>query len=176
MSDGTPKQTLPRFIDPRRFGQQGVALRGAVPAAEMHRLAEVAIKVNAVSADLAFAIDDHREKVVKGKLLATVHLQCQRCLEPMPVDLTCDVDLVVVRDEAASRLIPGSSDPWIVEEEEADLYAIIEEEILLNLPYVVYHETCSNPLAVSQEAAGIEQADKKNPFQVLEQLKATPKK
>lgn len=178
MSDGTLKHPLPRLIEPRRFTQQSVILRGTVPAGELHRLRESGVIVDRVQAELAFAVDEQREKAVTGQLQVTARQQCQRCLELMPVELVCSINLAIVWDEESSRQLPSSYDPWIVPAEEADLYALVEEEILLNLPYVVYHDTpCTSPLAgLSDGGSDAEKTDKKNPFQVLEQLKETTKK
>jgi len=172
MSDGSSKSMLPRYIDPRRFCQQGVVLRGFAATGEMPRLTEHNVIVESVQAELAFAIDEQRERSVKGKLAVKTQLQCQRCLELMPVDLDCDVSLAIVRDEEDSRNLPGIYDPWIVDGEETDLYALIEEEVLLNLPFVVYHEdpcgeSVGNPDAFAEEG----ETNKQNPFQVLKQLK-----
>lgn len=182
MSDGTPKHSIPRLIDPRRFAQQGVVLRGAVPVAELQRLQDIDLAVEAVQAELFFSVDEQREKVISGQLQVEVKLQCQRCLDLMPISLVCDVNLALVRDEEDARNLPGSYDPWISVEEQADLYALIEEEILLNVPYVVYHETpCGSALQLNErpqkeqlESGGV--SDKPNPFQVLKQLKETTTK
>lgn len=172
MSDGIPNHTLPRFIDPRRFCQQGVVLRGFVAVGEMPALTEHNVSVESVQAELTFAIDEQRERAVRGKLAVKTKLQCQRCLEMMPVDLNCDVSLAIVRDEEDSRDLPGIYDPWIVSADEADLYALIEEEILLNLPFVSYHEDpCGESVRDSDSSAEEDERGKQNPFQVLKQLK-----
>ena len=174
MSDGTPKHSLPRLIDPRRFAQQGVVLRGAVPAAELHRLGEIGLVVDAIQAELVFALDEQKERVVTGQLQVAAQLQCQRCLDLMPVSLACDISLAFVRDEEAARRLPGNYDPWITVDEQVDLFALLEEEVLLNLPYVVYHDTpCGSALDPRNEAVVKAPSDKPNPFQVLKQLKET---
>lgn len=171
MSDGTSRNILPRFIDPRRFCQQGVVLRGSVVARELPRLIENDVVVDRMNADLTFKVDEQRERVVQGKLTADVQVQCQRCLEAMPLSLNCDVSVAVVWDEESSRQLAQTYDPWIVTSEETDLYALLEEEVLLNLPLVSYHDTPCGQLPVKQEIEEEQQADKSNPFQMLQQLK-----
>lgn len=177
MSDGTPKYTLPRLIDARRFAQQGVVLRGTVPVTELPRLNDIDLVVEAVEAELFFSLDEQRERVVTGQLRAAVQLQCQRCLDLMPVNLVCDMNLAMVRDEESARSLPGNYDPWVMTEDQADLFALVEEEILLNLPYVVYHDTPCGSAIAQEEPPGLSaESDKPNPFQVLKQLKETTKK
>lgn len=171
MSDGTSKNILPRIIDPRRFCQQGVVLRGSVVVGELPRLAENNVVVDRMSADLAFSVDEQRERVVKGSLVADVQLQCQRCLEAMPLELDCKVTLAVVWDEESSRKLAETYDPWIVATEDADLYAMLEEEVLLNLPFVAYHDSPCGQLPAEQDIEKDNQSEKSNPFQMLQQLK-----
>lgn len=171
MSDGTSKNILPRVIDPRRFCQQGVVLRGSVIVDELPRLTENNVVVDRMSADLAFALDEQRERVVKGSLAADVQVQCQRCLEAMPLVLDCKISLAVVWDEESSRKLAEAYDPWIVTTEDADLYAMLEEEVLLNLPFVAYHDFPCGPAPVEQDIEQDKQSEKTNPFQMLQQLK-----
>jgi uncharacterized protein len=171
MSDRTPKNVLPRIVDPRRFCQQGVVLRGYVPHGDLPRLVENKVVVDRVDAELVFAVDEQRARVVTGNLAVDVQIECQRCLEPMPLTLDCNVSLAVVWDEESSREIAGAYDPWIVASEETDLYAMIEEEILLNLPYVSYHDYSCGQLAVEDDSEDEVEPEKQNPFQALQQLK-----
>lgn len=171
MSDGTSKNILPRVIDPRRFCQQGVSLRGSVAVSELLRLTENNVVVDRISADLAFALDEQRERVVKGSLTADTQVQCQRCLQAMPLALDCKISLAVVWDEESSRKLGGTYDPWIVASEEADLYAMLEEEVLLNLPFVAYHDFACGQSPAEPDPQQEKQSEKSNPFQMLQQLK-----
>ena len=171
MSDSTSKNILPRVIDPRRFCQQGVVLRGSVGVDELPRLAENNVVVDGMSADLVFAVDEQRGRVVKGTLAANVQVQCQRCLESMPLALDCKISLAVVWDEESSRKLAEVYDPWIVTTEDADLYAMLEDEVLLNLPIVTYHDFPCGQLPVEDGVEQDNESEKSNPFQMLQQLK-----
>ncbi len=146
-------------------------LRGYAPVEELSRLMENQVVLDKAYAALAFQVDEQRERVVKGNLAVDVRMQCQRCLEPMPLSLDCDISLAVVWDEESSREIAGIYDPWIVDSEETDLYALLEEEILLNLPYVSFHDYPCGQIPAEDEVEEGGEAETKNPFQVLQQLK-----
>lgn len=178
MSDGARKQYIPRLIEPRKFAHQGIDIAGELPADALTRLAEIAISQNIV-ADLQFSLGEQRERLLKGSIQADVQQQCQRCLKPVDSVLECEISLAVVRDEEEAKNLPESYDPWVVSEEEADLYAIIEEEILLAVPLIANHsEPCGDELDWrSQEPSQDQQnVNETNPFQVLEQLKGKTKK
>lgn len=178
MSEGTHLQSIPHRIEPRKFASQEVHLLGSVPVAELTRLAEACVSVTSVRADLAFSVENRREKVVRGQVFAALQVECQRCLSPADLHLTCDVNLAIAWSQDSARQIPESYDPWVVEEDEADLYSMLEEEILLNMPYVVYHDyPCVDAKLLGiGPAAESSETDNTNPFQVLKQLKEKPKK
>ncbi|TQV73483.1 nucleic acid-binding protein [Exilibacterium tricleocarpae] len=193
MSDAPQKQVLPRRIDPRKFAQQGVNLAGDIAVSDLARLTEASVGDGPpVRAALAFGINEEKARTLTGTLDGQVNLVCQRCLEPVAVPLHCALNLVLVWDEEDARQLPRRLDPWIVGEGTADLYEVLEEELLLALPMVAYHaEACIDPALLSGgEATGAtgqggqknarfseanREASESNPFKVLEQLKKTPK-
>lgn len=180
MSEGTLKYSIPRIVEPRRFAQLGVKLSGFVPVELLNRLIETGVEAERIHIDFEFDVDEGKAKVVTGVILADVFMQCQRCLEPVKKSLECAVSTAIVWNEDAVKTLSASLEPWIVPQDEADLYAMIEDEILLNLPFVAYHdEPCVDSARLSVGApAGSQDTEENNPFQVLRQLqlKETTKK
>lgn len=115
--------------------------------------------------------------VVSGSIEASVYVQCQRCLGEMPFAIDANVHVAIVAGEDQARCLPKDLDPWTVVDSSADLYHLIEEEILLALPMVAYHqEQCvAHELFSSQEEGSGQEDVADNPFSVLEQLKDSPK-
>ncbi len=178
MFDAPSEKALPRQGDPRKFAQQGVALKGYVPVSELGRLAEaLAIPEGKIYADLAFKISEEGKLVVQGAARAELDLMCQRCLSPVNMPVEADIALAMVRTEEAARNLPKHLDPWILEQDGvADLYEMVEDELLLSLPAVAYHpEPCIDENLLSS-GEKVEVKPKENPFQVLEHLKGSPKK
>lgn len=170
------QKPLPRQGDPRKFAQQGISLEGFIPLTSLPRLAESLVHTNdQVAVKLDFGISEEGKKSVTGTANAGLPLVCQRCLAPVVVAVECQIALAVVWTEDSAKALPPHLDPWIVEEGPADLYDMVEEELLLNLPAVAYHEEqCVDPkLYTSGEPVVVKK--EKNPFQVLEQLKSSPK-
>ena len=78
--------------------------------------------------------------------------------------------------EERAKQLPKSMDPVILGEGQADLYTIIEDELLLNLPMVSYHkEDCIEQTSFGEDNTEESAESSSNPFQVLEQLKGSPK-
>lgn len=167
---------LPRHVDPRRFAQQGIKLDGLAPVAEMPRLVEATQDSSAkLEVHLQFAVNEEGKKVVTGQASGDLTLVCQRCLEPVKLPVDANISLAVVWDEEKANALPSYLEPWIHGEGAADLYEMLEEEMLLSLPAVAYHEEPCIDKSLFSSGKPVEVAVKKNPFNVLEQLKSSPK-
>jgi uncharacterized protein len=177
MSTGTPEKPLPRRLDPRKLAHQGAVFSGIVPVNSLPRLQEAVATVRRVVADIEFGLGDQREKVVQGRVCADLDVVCQRCLEPFGAQVTSDFTLAVVWSEEDARQLPATYEPWITGEGEGDLYEVLEEELLLSLPVVSFHqEECTDKALFSSGDLPEDASEKKpNPFQVLKQLKGNTK-
>jgi len=166
---------LPKQGDPRKYAQQGISLDGFVPVAALPRLAESLQETTGdIQVELAFGISVEKKKIVTGHASAELVLVCQRCLENVKVPVKSDISLGIVWDEEGAEALPEYLDPWITGEGIADLYEMIEVEMLLSLPKVAYHEEPCVDRQLFTSGKPVE-VKKPNPFQVLEQLKSSPK-
>jgi uncharacterized protein len=171
MSAPPETKSLPRLINPRKLIAQGVTLSGNVPAAAMLRLQDSVVSVgDNASVELTFSRDLQGRGIVAGQVDLSLQMQCQRCLQPTTVNLHCELELAVVWDEEQAAALPEHLDPWIVTEEDENVHSLIEEELLLALPIVAYHDNgaCSGKGRFSTGEFA-ETGD--NPFNVLAQLK-----
>lgn len=176
MSAGAYKNRIPRHIEPRRFAQQQVQLAGDVAVENLTRLSRAVNQVVELKLDLQFEIleEPRTLKVVRGQASAQVLMQCQRCLNDVLLSLQCDVHAALVWSESEAESLPEHLDPWIVEDEEADLHQLVEDEVLLNLPYVALHDyDCVDPSVFRSgpEQSQGEAEPRESPFKVLAQLK-----
>lgn len=167
---------FPRLGDPRKFAQQGVTLEGKLPIAELPRLVDaVEDTAGEIKVELEFGINKEGKRAITGKAHGDVQLVCQRCLEPVSVAIESNISLAIVWDEEMAKSLPEYLDPWIVGEGVADLYEMIEEELLLSLPPVAYHSEPCLDSNLYTSGKPVEVKETKNPFKVLEQLKSSPK-
>lgn len=179
MSKASPDKAIPRQVEPRKFAHLGVELVGTVPGESLERLQQAVLSIDSIRAHVHFATNEQNEKTVRGAVDVEHSRECQRCLQPVREQLHCDLALAVVWDERDAKQLSSTLDPWIVADESADLYAVLEEEILLSMPFVAFHETAC--VDASLYHRGPEQDDNESaeepesPFAVLKQLKQ-PKK
>ena len=105
-------------------------------------------------------------------LRAETHLWlvCQRCLQPVAVDVHGRRSFQFVAGEAdAARLDADSEDDVLALTRSLDLLALAEDELLLNLPLVPRHEVCPQPLPLAAGPALPDDAP--HPFAALAALK-----
>ncbi|ABD80887.1 YceD family protein [Saccharophagus degradans] len=164
---------LPQYIEPRKLAQKGGSFDGDMLPEDMPRVMEAIASCESVNAKLQFDIEDQRRRTMRGSIQGDLKLVCQRCLQPVDYKLDVEVNLAMVWDEDQAKKLPGYIEPWIVGEDPEDLHAILEEEVLLALPVVAFHdEDCidASLLSVGEEVKQPEKSE--NPFLVLAALKS----
>lgn len=116
------------------------------------------------------------QQALEVHVRANVVLQCQRCMQNMthPVDSTSVLQVVQSESEIDALEDQQDSDPdtWIepvLASRRLNLLELVEDELILSVPYVPKHATCSHD-AAPQSPADDEPAAK-SPFSVLTQLK-----
>ncbi len=169
------KAPLPNRIEPRRSAENGVTLEGDVALNQLDRLVGSLVdSEGAVDVSLQFGVDEDRVRHLVGQADVTVQMQCQRCLEAVAVHLNAELALGMVYSDEAARALPKRYDPLLIsEDEKLDIYQLIEDELLLNLPLIAHHDDCVVKTSYGDEAVEESaKADQNNPFSVLAQLKA----
>ena len=173
MSEGAPSKRLPRALDPRKQAHFHSLYEGMLLAEDLPRVADVVDSIDEISVRLAFSIEEQGKRIVAIDITGCVSVICQRCLKPVPVSMDIRSVVAIVWDEEEAKHLPEHLDPWVVGDAEADTYELVEEELLLNIPVVSYHEyDCIDPGLMKAGKKEDEQEEPKaNPFQVLAGLK-----
>lgn len=175
MSEGAPINWLPRRVNPRKLAYSGGKIAGAIDPQALPRLADAVLAVERVDINVMFDINEEGKLVTRGDIEAVLAFECQRCMKPMAAEsVIAALSAAIVRDEEDAKGLPKALEPWIVEGEEADLYEFVEDELLLSLPVVAYHDQqCIDPSLLQAGDEKVEEAieEKANPFSVLSVLK-----
>jgi uncharacterized protein len=173
MSTAPSKRDIPQTVDPRKLANQSVTLSGFFKPEQLPRLADAVVAINEpVATELIFFVGGQNVKSLTGSVSANVFVTCHRCLQPMPLTLNADIGLGMIWDEEAAQHMPADLEPWVVGSDSADLCVVVEDELLLVLPYVNYHDESECSGIGFFTTGDVEDEQKKpNPFQILEQLK-----
>ncbi len=183
------EEPLPKEAEVRKLAVKQAHFKLDFPAKCLARFASVTESDEAqISVDLSFDLDEQRRYQLTGSVSCSTLVICQRCMDTMPLELDCDVNIVVVYDDTDAKQLPKTVEPLVVPDGDlVDLNEVVEDELLLNMPFTSFHEdeNCYSkrhefldPNAGDLEEAEESDSDKDNPFSVLTQLKTsdTPKK
>ncbi|MEC9481950.1 MAG: YceD family protein [Halomonas sp.] len=167
---------LPAQVEPYRLAANAEHLEGTVPLEGMLRLSEEAgHQQGECEVRLDFGVDAQGRRFIEGWLRADVELACRRCLEPMPVTVESRFVLGIVSNDAMAANLPGDYEPVLVENEQLNLLSVVEDELILSLPQVIYHDEteCSGSRDQLNSGANDESsvAPAASPFDVLRKLK-----
>lgn len=164
---------LPKQVDVRKLAATGAIITAREPLASFRRLCGM-LESDAgdVEVRLHFFTDEQGMRRIDGSVRAQVQVLCQRCLQPLPVDIDSTFAAAVVWSDDDAGQVPRQCDPYIAGDEPQDVRDLIEDELIISLPFVSYHapEQCV-PAGYTQQPAGEAPAERENPFKVLEQLK-----
>lgn len=168
--------SAPAVIDSLEFARTGERLSGSLPVGSFPRLGDV---VADLSGDIAYEIEGTRDARNRPLLVLRVRgkleMRCQRCLGALeyPLDVTSRV-LVVPQGTTPDDADDPDAPDYIEAQRELDLAELIEDEILLCVPYAPRHERdCGDRRAGSGEGEG--GREKPSPFAALAALKKTTK-
>lgn len=181
-SSNNVEENLPNHINLEKWQDVGYSWYGTIIPRNMPRLASsVPAKYLDETIDLKFEM----KKI--GQLLTLtmdfsgkIWVICQRCLEPLNIDVGHHNQLVLLENEAQESLV-DESDDYLLLDELLDSYAenkkgerllpiakLIEDELLLDVPLSAKHEDCE--MAVEQVGDIIEE-EAESPFAALAELK-----
>lgn len=129
---------LPVELDPLDLADKGREIEGRVPVSAFRRLGEwLDSDSGSIEARLHFERTPEGRRVLRGALSGELELVCQRCLTPFALPVERTLELVLVEDEAAARLLPEELEPLAVGHRRVvHTTDLLEDELILALPMV----------------------------------------
>ena len=174
----------PKYID---LAGSGAQIRRALQADQYPRLTQVLPALGDGEAVLHFGLDEQGRSMVDARVAFDCAMQCQLCLEPQPRQVDIQFTTLLAADETqaeqwSQQLDQASTSTISVVGEDLDVAALVEDEVLLQLPSnVCLDDGCEMRPDLSYAPPGAGQNDgdsldltvRESPFAVLEQLKQT---
>ena len=159
-------------IDGLQFARTGMEISGHLPVDQVPRLVALGCTTAGLDYTLTGASSDRGKPALKISLTGSGEMSCQRCLEPVAVDLSVlelsgSLQEIEAADDDVDRVVAGHA---------MDVASLVEDEAILMLPMVPRHERCAMadklPAADETAAAVVKKA---SPFSVLVALKKDAK-
>lgn len=171
--------SMPESISLDKWADTGYEWTGEVEPSAFKRLAAT-LATEHEQANISLNANLYRRNNVLHlvfTLTGEVWLTCQRCLQPVAIDLSDDYNIALLEDESQARSINDEQDYLLLDEiitEPAPelllpFKKLVEDEILLKTPMSPKHDDCE--MTVEQFGEIPEEEENENPFAALASLK-----
>lgn len=167
---------FPVRVDPLKSVEQEAEFSASIAVSKLERLQNFLQDDSGESqVEIQFGHDEQGLPLLRGQCQAQVRMTCQRCMNPVDVDLSTNFELGIVFSDEQAKHLPKKYEPVLSEGDSLELLPVIEDELILSLPMYAYHTQCDdNELVAKAEEVKpvpVETEAPNNPFSVLEQLK-----
>jgi len=170
----TSRKTDPRRLDVSAVAADALTLEGRWPLSGFARLQDSVVQ----DSDVTWSVRGEQRAAPVAQAGIWLHLRaraqvwrdCQRCLQPVALELDLDRALRFVADEATAEALDAQSEEDVLALPRLlDLHELVEDELLLALPLVPMHALCPQALpTVAGMLAGDElPAPAPHPFAAL---------
>lgn len=140
-------------IDSLEFAQTGQSLHGSLPIPGLTRLRDsLADNLGEVEFVVTGGRDARQRLTLNVDVRGVLHLQCQRCLGALDYPLRL-VNTLLLIDPGAAQAGEFETEEaeWVESSATLDLAQLVEDEILLSLPFSPRHAE-----GACRQAAGVE--------------------
>jgi uncharacterized protein len=169
----------PQELHVAAFAKAAGALQGAWPLASMERLLSVMHSPNTLvnpeviwsaSGQMRPAPAQPPQVWLSVQASCPANLVCQRCLGPIGFGLSTQRTFLFVQGEAqAEKMDAQTDDDVLALTKSLNLHTLIEDELLLALPLVPRHDTCTEPIVLPRPK--LLEPSAPHPFAALAALK-----
>lgn len=161
----------PLVINNIEFARKALEIHDRIAVSQFSRLRDLLVDdAGELDCRLNGDVSSAGKPVLRLRVHGPLRLSCQRCLESLAFDLDVDETYVIVSDEAA---IPVTSEDeataeenFIVIDSQMRVLDLIEDEVLLSVPYAPRHDD-----AICGGHDVQDGLKKPSPFAVLQGLK-----
>lgn len=160
-AQGAPKKDskaagslLPARVDADSYCDRRVSLNGNLQVRQLKRLDNLLLDSGSQSVNGVFNFDrdELKQSIVRGTIKTSVFAECQRCGQPIGLNIEAARVFGLARSEADFEAMPVEYEPVLLDKGGLELHTLVEDELLLTVPQFVYHE----PLPVEEGTADLQ--------------------
>lgn len=154
------------YINNIKFAKNKQEIAGKIDLSKQPRIQEIDNYTGILDFKLLGVIDKLNRPTLSLTIYGIIHALCQNCLHPMDVsiDNCSEITIFYTEAELDAALFSGH-DPevgdGILAEDEFDVMQLVEDEVIMLIPYAHRHESCIG-LSYSDNAD--------NPFKILKKI------
>jgi uncharacterized protein len=166
----------PMLFDALKLSASGESLAGTVDARDLPRVAD-RLTEEAGPAPIEWHLtggsDGQRRPMLTLTLTGSVPLMCQRCLQPFSTPVDQLTELLLARSEAELTGLDADEVEVILATARLDALTLVEDELLLSLPFSPRHAEGECEAAIPAVSAQEKNEARVAPFGRLGELKKT---
>lgn len=135
----------PALIDGFEFAAAGAKQQGVWAVGDFPRLRDMlASDTGEIRYEIDGVHDTRGRPALRVRMRGALQLRCTRCLEPMRFAVDTDEMLVLAATQAEVDVEPtdASAPDLVLAAEEMPVRDLLEDELILALPYAARHEGC----------------------------------
>lgn len=144
------------YANPSLLARSGAVISGQVALSKLTRLVPLLESDQGAAAyQLRFEFDEAGCPTATGSIRATLLVICQRCLEPLWLEVASECRFGMVAEGSDLKAAAPDYDTVILDKDRLSLRRLVEDELLLALPAAPMHPAgeCSPP-PIAQPADG----------------------
>jgi len=132
-------------IDGFDFAESGKTLQGSIPFSDLSRLSDVLYEARgALDYAISGVRDGRGRPALRVSIKGALRVKCQRCLEALelPVAIDSTLALAATAEEMEAEPLEVGGADWVLAGKEMNVGELLEDELLLAVPYAPRHERC----------------------------------
>lgn len=153
------------YINNVKFAKAAEEISGEVDLTKVARVQEIDEYKGTIKYKLTGGSDKVNRPTLTLSIYGTIWALCQNCLCPMELTLDNESQITIFYTEdqldAALFAEESDADDGVLAENEFDVMQLVEDEIIILLPYAIRHESC---IGLSYHD------DEKSPFSALKHI------
>ena len=174
MSRTMAEAQLPKRVDAVKLVEINQQFNAEIDGNSLLRLKDAVVHCTAVvKVEVTFDRDQEANRVISGRCATEVEMVCQRCLGSVVVPVESQFELGLVFNDDQAKQLPKRLEPVEMNEDGLlELWDVIEDELLLELPAFPTHSDGECQLKQPEPETTIAtDVERENPFSVLAKLK-----
>lgn len=163
------KGSFSKPLEARKLAFQNAKIKGQLSSQQLQRLSDAVVgDFSPISCEMTFYREADGHAMIRGHMAGKVNLTCERCLEPVEHVIDTSFEVRPVLTDAQAQQHQKDVDIVMLNEEGTlDALAMLEDELLLSLPIVIYHDDDCRPVMQFGDDVVEEDAPRENPFAIL---------